>query len=122
MTNTNRITEKSALLYAIQNLPDAPTDVREKWEKMLANIDKRNAAPKQMTEQQKKNEVIKAAIVDFLTANSETGYTVSELITNVPECNGDTTQHISALVRALDLDKVVTKYVEKRRTYVKIAA
>lgn len=122
MTNTNRITEKSALLYAIQNLPDAPTDVREKWEKMLANIDKRNAAPKQMTEQQKKNEVIKAAIVDFLTANSETGYTVSELIASVPECNGDTTQHISALVRALDLDKVVTKYVEKRRTYVKIAA
>ena len=122
MTNTNRITEKSALLYAIQNLPDAPVEYREKWEKMLANIDKRNAAPKQMTEQQKKNEVIKAAIVDFLTANSETGYTVSELITNVPECNGDTTQHISALVRALDLDKVVTKYVEKRRTYVKIAA
>ena len=122
MTNTNRITEKSALLYAIQNLPDAPIEYREKWEKMLANIDKRNAAPKQMTEQQKKNEVIKAAIVDFLTANSETGYTVSELITNVPECNGDTTQHISALVRALDLDKVVTKYVEKRRTYVKIAA
>ena len=119
---SEKMTEKRALIYAIQNLPDAPADVREKWEKMLANLEKRNAAPKQMTEQQKKNEIVKAAILDFLTANPETGYTVSDLIAQVPECNGDTTQHISALVRALDLDQRVIKYVEKRRTYVKIAA
>lgn len=117
---TNKTTNKSALIYAIQNLPDAPADIREKWEKMLANLEKKDAAPKQLTEQQKKNEVIKAAILDFLSANAETGYTVSDLIAQVPECNGDTTQHISALVRALDLDKKVTKYTEKRRTYVKI--
>ena len=43
MTKT---TNKTALLYAIENLPNAPADVREKWEKMVEQLDKKNAAPR----------------------------------------------------------------------------
>ena len=119
---SDRITNYSALSYALENLPDAPAEIREKLEKMLAQIEKKNASPKKLTEKQEKNEVIKTAILDFLDANPNTGYTVTDLIREVPECANSSNQHISALVRLLDIDKKIVKYVDKRRTYVKIAA
>ena len=126
----NKLTKKMALSAAVDMLRKGTIDITDysreeiadKLESMISLLDKKDAAPRKLTEQQKKNEVIKTAILDFLSANAENGYTVSDLIAQVPECNGDTTQHISALVRALDLDKMVQKYVEKRHTYVKIAA
>lgn len=126
----NKLTKKIALSAAVDLLRKGTMDITDysreeiaaKLESIIEGLEKKDAAPRKLTEQQKRNEVVKSAIMEFLAANPETGYTVSELIANVPECNGDTTQHISALVRALDLDKMVEKYTEKRRTYVKIAA
>lgn len=117
MSTTTKTTNRSALTYAIENLTNAPADVIAKLENMIAQLDKKNASPKKLTATQKENEGIKEAIVDFLFDNEGAGYTVSELIKEVPACGGLTTQKVSALVRALTNEGKVTSYSEKRRTY-----
>lgn len=119
MTKT---TNKTALLYAIENLPEAPAEIREKWENMVAQLDKKNAAPRKLTAKQEANADLRVVITDFLTVNAGTGYTVSDLIKSIPELNGDTPQHVSALLRASVLDGSVEKYTDKRRSYFKVAA
>lgn len=119
MTNT-KTTNRTALTYALENLPDAPAEIREKLEKMLAQLDRKNASPKKMTAQQEKNEGIKAEIVDFLSAHADEGFTVSDLLKAVSACEGDSNQHISALMRALVIAGSVEKYTEKRKSYFRI--
>jgi len=119
MTNT-KVTNRIALTYAIENLPDAPVEIVEKWQKMVEQLDKKNASPKKMTAQQTKNEGLKSEILEFLTDNAGTGYTVSDLLKSVPCCEGDSNQHVSALMRALFLAGSVEKYTDKRRTYFKV--
>lgn len=116
-----KITNKTALLYAIENLPNAPAEVREKWEKMVEQLNKKNSAPRKLTAQQEKNAEIKGIISEFLAENQDKGYTVSDLLKEIPEIEGDSNQHISALLRQLVQANVVTKYSEKRRTYFRIA-
>lgn len=121
MANT-KTTNKTALQYALDNLPDAPADVREKWANMIAQLDKKNAAPKKLTAQQTKNEGMKADLLDFLCDHEGEGFTVSDLLKSVPACEGDSNQHVSALMRQLVETKSVEKYTEKRRTYFRAVA
>lgn len=120
MTTTTKTTNKTALLYALENLPEAPADVREKWQKMVEQLDKKNAAPKKLTEKQTKNEGVKADLLDFLTEHEGEGFTVSDLLKSVPVCEGDSNQHVSALMRQLVEAKAVEKYTDKRRTYFRV--
>lgn len=121
MNTTTKMTNKNAIQYAIDNLPDAPADVREKWANMIAQLEKKSASPKKLTAQQEKNEVLKEAIFAFLTDNAPKGYTVSDLLKEMSELEGDSNQHVSALMRALVTAGTVEKYTEKRRTYFKVA-
>lgn len=121
MTNT-KMTNRIALTYAIEHLSDAPADVIDKLTKMVEQLDKKNASPKKLTAQQEKNEVIKTDILDFLADNAGVGYTVSDLLKAIPSIEGDSNQHVSALMRALVLAGSVEKYIDKRRTYFRIAA
>ena len=117
---TSKMTNRIALTYALDNLPDAPADVREKWQKMIDQLDKKNASPKKLTAQQEKNEGVKADLLDFLSDHEGEGFTVSDLLKQVPACEGDSNQHVSALMRALVLSGAVEKYTEKRRTYFRV--
>ena len=118
MSNT-KITNKSALLYAIENLPEAPAEIVEKWHTMVAQLEKKNAAPRKITAKQEANEVVKEAIADFLSAHTDNGYTCSDLLKEVPELEGKSTQYVSALMRSLQISGVVSKYTDKRKTYFK---
>ena len=119
MTKT---TNKTALLYAIENLSaSAPAEIIDKLNAMVAQLDKKNASPKKLTAQQVKNEELKEVIVDFLADNENQGFTVTDLIKSVAELEGDSNQHVSALMRQLVEANKVEKYSEKRRTYFKIA-
>ena len=118
---TTKITNRVALTYAIENLPDAPAEIREKWANMIAQLDKKNASPKKLTAQQEKNEGVKSDLFAFLSAHEGEGFTVSDLLKSVPSCEGDSNQHVSALMRALVLAGSVEKYSEKRRTYFRVA-
>ncbi len=114
---TSKITNRVALTYALDNLPDAPADIREKWQKMVDQLDRKNASPKKLTAQQEKNEVVKTEILGYMTDTAPKAYTVSDILKAVPACEGDSNQHISALMRALVLAGAVEKFTEKRRTY-----
>ena len=117
---TSKTTYRSALTYAIENLTDAPAEVIEKLEAMIAQLDKKNAAPKKLTAKQEANAVLSEIILDFLSANGDASFTVSDLIKSIPECEGDTPQHVSALMRQLVQAGSVEKYTDKRRTYFKV--
>lgn len=118
----DKMTNRKALTYAIDNLTDAPAEVIAKLTKMIEQLDKKNASPKKLTAQQVKNEELKEVIVDFLANNADTGFTVSDLLKAVPELEGDSNQHVSALMRQLIEARKVEKYSEKRRTYFRIVA
>lgn len=118
---TNKMTNKKALVIAIEAIGDSNPEATAKIEKMIAQLDKKNAAPRKLTAQQEKNEVLKADITEFLADNEGEGFTVTDLIKAVPSLEGDSNQHVSALLRQLVLANAVTKYSEKRRTYFKIA-
>ena len=118
----DKMTNRKALTYAIDNLTDAPAEVITKLTKMIEQLDKKNASPKKLTAQQVKNEELKEVIVDFLADNADTGFTVSDLLKAVPEFEGDSNQHVSALMRQLVEAGKVEKYSEKRRTYFRIVA
>lgn len=117
---TSKITNRSALTYAIDHLTDAPSEIIDKLKGMIAQLDKKNASPKKLTSQQEKNEVVKTAIFGFLSDNADKGFTCSDLIKTVPELEGDSNQHVSALMRALRLEGKVENYTDKRKTYFRI--
>lgn len=121
MTTTSKTTNRVALTYAIEHLTDAPAEVIEKLENMVAQLDKKNANPKKLTAQQEKNEVIKVDILEFLTDHAGEGFTVSDLLKSIPSIEGDSNQHISALLRALVADNRVEKFIEKRKSYFRVA-
>lgn len=114
-----KMTNKKALLSALNYIPEAENEVREKLENMIAQLEKKNASPKKLTAQQEKNEFLRGVIVEGMERDK--GYTVSELIQTIPEINQDSNQHVSALMRALVLDGIVVRYEDKRRSYFKLA-
>ena len=118
---TNKMTNKKALVIAIEAIGDSNPEATAKIEKMIAQLDKKNAAPRKLTAQQEKNEALKIEIAEFLGDNVGEGYTVSDLIKAVPSLEGDSNQHVSALLRQLVLANKVEKYSEKRRTYFRVA-
>lgn len=117
MTTNTKTTNRSALTYALDNLPNAPQEIRDKWLAMIASLDKRAAAPKKMTPVQQENEVTKGVITDFLNDNADAGFTCADLAKQVEELNGLSPQKISALMRQLKEAGIVDTYTEKRRTY-----
>lgn len=118
---TSKTTNKTALLFAIENLPDAPAEIREKWENMVAQLDKKNAAPKKITAKQEANEAVRETILDFLSLNSDKSYTCSDLLKEVDALEGRSPQYVSALMRSLVLSQAVVKTTDKRRTYFRVA-
>jgi hypothetical protein len=119
---TTKTTNKTALLYALENLPEAPAEVREKWQKMVEQLDKKNAAPAKMTAKQEANEGVKGEILSFLSDNAGEGYTCSDLLKTIPSCEGKSNQYVSALMSQLFKSGAVEKYTDKRRTYFRIPA
>lgn len=94
--------------------------VRERLRALQASLNKKSASPKKLTSQQEKNEMVKTAILGFLSDHEGEGFTCSDLIKQVPELEDDSNQHVSALMRALRLANKVENYTDKRKTYFRI--
>lgn len=94
--------------------------VCERLRALQASLNKKSASPKKLTSQQEKNEMVKTAILDFLSDHKGEGFTCSDLIKQVPELEDDSNQHVSALMRALRLANKVENYTDKRKTYFRI--
>lgn len=112
---------KMTYVNAIENALNGnmTEEVRERLTALKAQLAKKSAAPKKLTEQQEKNQYLKGVIIEAMARDK--GYTVSEIIALVPELAGDSNQHVSALMRALKEEGVVVKYEDKRKSYFKLA-
>ena len=117
MTNT-KMTNKVALQYVLANC-ELPADVKEKVEKMLVQVEKKNSSKPEgkLTPTQIANEGIKAEILDFMASTPNTLYTISEMLKKVPACADLTNQRVSALVRQLVAEGAVKRIEEKRKAY-----
>lgn len=117
MTKTEKMTNRKALTYAIDNC-DLPADVREKFEAMLTALDKKSTAERKPTAKQTENEAVRSAVVEFINDNSEgDGFTCSDLIKVCPAVEGKSNQYVSAILRQAVLAGEVSKGTVKRRTY-----
>lgn len=122
---TEKMTYRKALDYAIANLPaDAPADVVDKLNALTAQLDKKAASPKKLTAAQEANVGLMDCILDFLRDNADKGFTCNDLLKSIPELEGKSNQHVSALMRKLvdEGNGPVEKYSEKRRTFFRIKA
>lgn len=116
MTNT-KMTNRKALEYALTNcvLPD---EVAEKFNAMIAALDKKASAERKPTAKQVANDAIRAALVEFINDNAEgDGFTCADLLKTCPAVEGRSNQFVSAILRQAVLAGEVSKHSVKRRTY-----
>jgi len=117
MTKTEKMTNRKALTYAVEKC-DLPADVREKFEAMIAALDKKASAERKPTAKQSENEGVRAAVVEFINENAEgDGFTCSDLIKVCPAVEGKSNQYVSAILRQAVLAGELSKGAVKRRTY-----
>ena len=77
---------------------------------------KNNSSSGKLTAKQQENEKLKEAILDFM--EEEKGYTVTDLIKNVPALDGMSQQKVSAIVRLMkENDNTLKKEMIKRVSY-----
>ena len=119
--STTKVTNKSALQFALNAIGDSNPEVSAKIEKMIEQIEKKNASPKKLTAKQVANEDIKAVILAFLADNADSQFTVSALLKAIPFEEGTTNQKVSALLRQLVIEQKVVRVTDKRVTYFKVA-
>lgn len=115
-----KTTYKTAIEYAIKNLPDAPADVRDKLTALVASLEKKSGAERKPTATQVANEGFKSAIIDFLRG-ADKPQTVTDILKGVAALNGFSNQKVSALMTQLVNGGMVVKTTDKRRSYFAIA-
>ena len=82
-------------------------------------LNRKNSTEKKPTAQQVANEAVKTAIVKAMERDHL--YTVTELQKSVAECAELSNQRVSALLRQLKDDGVVTRVEDKRKAYFVLA-
>lgn len=118
-SSTKKLTKRDHFntLLTIEAVKSNPTLV-DFINNELDLLSRKNATDKKPTALQQANEILKEAILQFLS-NGEM-HTVSSLIKNVTECAECSNQKVSALMIQLVNDGKVEKVIEKRVTYFKL--
>lgn len=122
MTNTEKtkkMTKKDRFnqlleLDAVKANAELVTFIEHEIE-LLENKNKSKTGEKKPTATQIENEKLKDVIVEFMKPNNL--YTISEMIKKIPECAELSNQKMSALLRQLVEENLVTKVEEKRKIY-----
>ena len=111
-----KMTNSKALAFVL-NMEglELPADVREKLTNIKASIDKKNSAERKPTATQTENVGLKSAIVEGMESGK--AYTISELMKAIPELADLTNQRVSALVRQLKDEGLVSRKEIKRKAY-----
>ena len=117
---TNKMTNAIALNIAIEVLgaEDKYTEVVEKLQKMLVQVEKKNSTERKPTATQKENAGLKDAILYSMEIGKQ--YTVTDLMKSVAELDGLSNQRVSALVRQLKDDGKIEREEIKRKAYFSI--
>ena len=118
MTN-KKMTNAMALEVAIEVLKatdtEKYTEVVEKLDKMLVQVNKKSSANRKPTATQVENEELKEKILAHLATVEK--QTVSEMMKTIPELADLTNQRVTSLVTALYKEGKVDRIVEKRKAY-----
>ena len=120
--STKKITKREMFANLLTKYPFTE-DERKFVEHEMELLAKKNAPKdgvKALTPAQKENEGIKTAIYNYLADKGEP-MTISQMIKEVPECNGLTNQKVSALVRQMYLAFVVKREEVKGVAWFSIA-
>lgn len=113
---TKKMTYAQAVRRAIEGT--VTPEVIEKLEALEASLLKKGAGSKKPTAKQEANAEIRAELVEFINENAEgNGFTVTDLIKQCPAVEGDSNQHVSAILRQAVLAGEICKGSVKRRTY-----
>ena len=116
MATIKKMTKREMFEHIKSHLTD-PAEVAL-VEHELELLAKKNSGEKKPTAQQVANDGIKTAIAESMTPNRL--YTVTELSKEIPECAELTNQRVSALLRQMKDDGIVTKTIDKRKSYFQI--
>ena len=119
MTN-KKITNAMALEIAIEVLKETDTEkyteVVEKLDKMLVQVNKKSSANRKPTATQLENEDLKVKIKEYL---KDTGkkLTVSEMMKEIDGLEELSNQSVTSLVTFLYKEGKIDRVVEKRKAY-----
>lgn len=115
-----KMTNAMALEIAIEVMKETDTEkyteVIEKLDKMLVQVNKKSSANRKPTATQLENESLKEKIVEYLV-DTGNGFTVSELMKEVEGLKELSNQRVTSLVTALCGEGKVDRIVEKRKAY-----
>ena len=111
---TDKMTNSKALAFVL-GMEGIPSDVREKLVNIKASIDKKNSAERKPTATQTENVGLKSAILVGMASGK--AYTIGDLMKEIPALADLTNQRVSALVRQLKDDGLVTREEIKRKAY-----
>jgi hypothetical protein len=93
-------------------------EVIEKLEALEAQLQKKAGTSRKPTAKQTENAKLQATLVEFINENAEgDGFTVTDLLKECPAIEGDSNQHVSAILRKAVQAHEISKGSVKRRTY-----
>lgn len=120
---TNKMTNRKALAFVLENMTEMPVDVREKLEKMAEALDnKTSSATRKPTAKQVENEGFRELIVEFLGTCPNRVFTCTEIGKEIPELAEMNNQRISALLSPLVKAGTVVKITQKGKSVFQIAS
>ena len=119
MTN-KKMTNAMALEIALEVLKktDAEkyTEVIEKLDKMLVQVNKKSSANRKPTATQLENEGLRVKIAEYLT-NTGKRLTVSEMMKEIEGLEELSNQRVTSLATSLYKEGKIDREVEKRKAY-----
>lgn len=122
MANTKKMTKKDYFAILRATYPATA----DNYDEVIAFIDhevellnRKNSVEKKPTAQQVANDSIKTAIAEGMEPNRL--YTVTEIQKEIAECAELSNQRVSALLRQMKEDGIVTRTEDKRKAYFSIA-
>ena len=119
MTN-KKMTNAMALEIALEVLKETDaekyTEVIEKLDKMLVQVNKKSSANRKPTATQLENEGLREKIVEYLK-NTGKRLTVSEMIKEIEGLKELSNQRVTSLATSLYKEGKIDRTVEKRKAY-----
>ena len=119
MTN-KKMTNAMALEIALEVLKETDaekyTEVIEKLDKMLVQVNKKSSANRKPTATQLENEGLRVKIAEYLT-NTGKRLTVSEMMKEIKGLEELSNQRVTSLATSLYKEGKIDREVEKRKAY-----
>lgn len=119
MTN-KKMTNAMALEIALEVLKETDaekyTEVIEKLQKMLVQVNKKSSANRKPTATQLENEGLRVKIAEYLT-NTGKRLTVSEMMKEIEGLEELSNQRVTSLATSLYKEGKIDREVEKRKAY-----